>query len=1576
VANMRPNGAFQGSQASDGADGKNRGSKQKIIQLKDELNGGSLQINPKFEKLKVLRESYDIAKFRANELLLPHDQNLYLKAHGLRASKIYSALSTLIFVSISCSKVEELEDYVMKSAAQVPSTIFDLEEWSSIVKIAKDCREGDSNSLREQVSALKKNMSVYNQLAANPLKAAQMELKLLRSEVMNELGGAQTDLAGSINLMMQLARELSGGSGTDVGESARRLSKLLHATDHHDKQAETAKNEELEALRVYQKDASEQLHKLHAESADLKAQLGAATSRADSAEAQNEQLVTNVSDLAHEIDAVKAAVAASPRHISSEQQAQQARDFQELYEQYSHLSATLQQRDQHILDLQDQIKGGSLKKRMDEEEQEPVPTPTPQIQIDLENQVSVLTQYVTELEHEMLKEKEKIKSLSTEVRLTEAARCEAAGYAETASQDLMYAKEDIFSLQAEIAGLRAALHAHSEHSADRGVSVPKGVSPRALSSPMGSFSALRIDTRRASFDTIVEVKEEDEGVNVMSNDDMSLVTEAPLDTPSISPMGGASMRSVRTELPGEPVKEEEPAERATPSDEDGRIITAEAEHTATSAIFIGKMQVALLQEEFAHHPPQAPAPEESQVPVEEEAAEDPTRELVGETEGIVVSAIEPTTDSIVEHEHVAEHIAEPVVEPVVELEEAKAPEQIEADLHSEVSLEVGTLLPPDGSGDDLNSSDNDARLIADEAARLAHSAVFLGAVHVAVMQDEFVSHSRPQSVPPPEEGMPPQTAEVTLTEDTAVLVPTALEVSDPIVETPADASVVTEVEKQEEIPSSEAPSAATTEEPSESNVQAGDAQLIAAEASRVAASAVFLGAVHVAVLQDEFAHHGQTAPQADPSVPETLKDVLETPIEARAEAKPESEVEITIITPEQLLPVESAAPLGANDGDAALIAAEAAHTAASALFLGAVHVAVMQEEFHQHPHSASNDGRDSAVVEEAPVVVEKAASAEASLESVVVENVSENVLEPQSVPVENLTANADQDIIADEAAKLVNATVFLGAVHVAVMKDEFSHHAPAVELPVIESEPERIAEDPVALANEAPAPSLSPGAKQVSAPVLSEPETQKTESDHTVEAQPEAPSTEPAETLPFPVADESAPVADDAQIISDEAARTVASSVFLGAMHVAVMQDEFTHLPQHSSPTDVVEIKSTEDSAPPTEDVDIGSSAEVAVAAVEDPPVETPLEQLVPTSSDPSAEDSQIIAAEAAHTTASALFLGTVHVAVMQDEFSNSHVAAPVTDAGESAAVDVSLETEATETRPAKEMDPESARLTSPASVARVESASKVDIATHDMPAPVEEDKAAVVPEESGKIEPVLTQELSVAEDPAAVNETAAEAAPVEEAEPIGEVQAVDMTSGPEAPPVKVETTDEEIPPPPAESPSESVTTITGPSEADIPHAELSPVETVVDSAPADGEVHAEGETSKEESTVSVPDPRSEGNEASVKMDVVVATTSSKKEAPAAPWDIVAAKGTEQGKSGWYTDKGQLFYYCEDKVRSYFPCYRPACHLLFLPLYYFSGQACSSLWPHQRRGLSNGPRRGDLRSKRRHYPRKHHGYHN
>jgi hypothetical protein len=360
---------------------KAKNSKQKIFQLKEELNGGNIGINPKLEKLKVLRESYDIAKFRAQELLQTHDQNLYVKVHGQRASKIYSALSTLIFLSISASKVEELEHYISNSASQVPSSIFDFEEWSSIVKIAKDCRESDHSVLVERSKIMRKNMLIFYQLAVNPLRTTQMELKLLRSEVANEIAGAQVELAGSINLISQIVSELQ--TAGHKSESVEKLNKLLrdYSTRSLRSTADRAKDEEMSALKDAVSRLTQQLdsHRSHheaemhktvsalndasARASSAHQQVGTLTSLLTERDKQVEELVerlrehsNQVSDQAMLIGELQASLAAvqeaAADSVSASQQAQQAKEFQELFEQYNTAATDLETRDAEIVTLQ------------------------------------------------------------------------------------------------------------------------------------------------------------------------------------------------------------------------------------------------------------------------------------------------------------------------------------------------------------------------------------------------------------------------------------------------------------------------------------------------------------------------------------------------------------------------------------------------------------------------------------------------------------------------------------------------------------------------------------------------------------------------------------------------------------------------------------------------------------------------------------------------------------------------------------------------------------------------------------------------------------------------------------------------------------------------------------------------------------------------------------------------------------------------------------------------------------------------------------------------------------------------
>ena len=103
--------------------------------------------------------------------------------HFQRASKLYSALSTLIYSSIGLSKADELEQYIKKAATQVPSNLFDLDEWATTIAIAKEIRTIDTVAAKEEINSMKNNVSLFHFILDSPLKHAREEIQLLRTDV-------------------------------------------------------------------------------------------------------------------------------------------------------------------------------------------------------------------------------------------------------------------------------------------------------------------------------------------------------------------------------------------------------------------------------------------------------------------------------------------------------------------------------------------------------------------------------------------------------------------------------------------------------------------------------------------------------------------------------------------------------------------------------------------------------------------------------------------------------------------------------------------------------------------------------------------------------------------------------------------------------------------------------------------------------------------------------------------------------------------------------------------------------------------------------------------------------------------------------------------------------------------------------------------------------------------------------------------------------------------------------------------------------------------------------------------------
>ena len=108
------------------------------------------------QNVRMLRESYSAAKVRAAEFSVTSNLALHLRVHGQQAARVYSALSTLLYASISISKADELERFVKKKASQLPLGVFDIEEWSHVINIAHKSRHGDIKKLQEEYRVYKK----------------------------------------------------------------------------------------------------------------------------------------------------------------------------------------------------------------------------------------------------------------------------------------------------------------------------------------------------------------------------------------------------------------------------------------------------------------------------------------------------------------------------------------------------------------------------------------------------------------------------------------------------------------------------------------------------------------------------------------------------------------------------------------------------------------------------------------------------------------------------------------------------------------------------------------------------------------------------------------------------------------------------------------------------------------------------------------------------------------------------------------------------------------------------------------------------------------------------------------------------------------------------------------------------------------------------------------------------------------------------------------------------------------------------------------------------------------------------
>mmetsp|Transcript_816 Transcript_816/g.1370 ORF Transcript_816/g.1370 Transcript_816/m.1370 type:complete len:992 (-) Transcript_816:209-3184(-) len=137
--------------------------------------------------VRYLRESYNAAKSRASELSTSTGLTINVKAHCQQSVRIYSALATLLYATISISKADDLERFVKKRAFQVPNALFDLEEWSPVLQVARTVRLGESARHFDELNDFKRSMRYQLQKLLSTMKALTVQSKMIKSEASTQI---------------------------------------------------------------------------------------------------------------------------------------------------------------------------------------------------------------------------------------------------------------------------------------------------------------------------------------------------------------------------------------------------------------------------------------------------------------------------------------------------------------------------------------------------------------------------------------------------------------------------------------------------------------------------------------------------------------------------------------------------------------------------------------------------------------------------------------------------------------------------------------------------------------------------------------------------------------------------------------------------------------------------------------------------------------------------------------------------------------------------------------------------------------------------------------------------------------------------------------------------------------------------------------------------------------------------------------------------------------------------------------------------------------------------------------------
>lgn len=154
--------------------------------------------------VRYLRESYNVAKSRAAELSTNGGLTLNLRGHSQQAVRIYSALATLLYATISISKSDDLERFVKKRAFQVPNSLFDIEEWGPVLKIARTVRIGEMAKYQDELASYKSYVTANVGTVVRLLKALISNWKVTKDQSSRDLYLLQTEMQALQNRVIPM----------------------------------------------------------------------------------------------------------------------------------------------------------------------------------------------------------------------------------------------------------------------------------------------------------------------------------------------------------------------------------------------------------------------------------------------------------------------------------------------------------------------------------------------------------------------------------------------------------------------------------------------------------------------------------------------------------------------------------------------------------------------------------------------------------------------------------------------------------------------------------------------------------------------------------------------------------------------------------------------------------------------------------------------------------------------------------------------------------------------------------------------------------------------------------------------------------------------------------------------------------------------------------------------------------------------------------------------------------------------------------------------------------------------------